>query len=294
MGLAEQIKAGAKLTRDNVDITDTVGSGSVVLGGTFAILSLQNGNSSSPVRLRMYDTSTSMEDATEKARVFGNTNVPANISLVGDFSMSAGGIYSIDPVLFGHSRTTATPAVYYRIEPSGSQVKINRYLIEDTSVPATLNTAYDIDNRRHFPAITGSLAAGAMVSGTLATATIPTTFILISASLSNTSHIARLRLYGYSNSIYDTTEKNRIFSVEPSASVRLIADMVISGSENLNFSPKIIAANLQNLGTSLDDIKGNDNLIMGENEIYYILENANSSGGTVPISASLYVYALED
>lgn len=294
MGLAEQIRAGANLTRDTIPISDTLGSGSVSLGGTFVILSLQNDNASSPVRFRLYDTSDSMENATEKNRVFGDTNIPPTITLIGDFSMSAGGIYSIDPVMFGHSRTTTTPLSYYRMEPAGSQVKVNRYLIEDVTVPAIPGTAYDVSNRRHLPAITGSLAAGGMVSGTLTTTEIPTTYMLISASVATSTHIARLRLYATSSAIYNDTEKNRIFSIEPSASVRLIADMVISGSDDLNLSPKIIAANLQNLGTSLSAIKGNDELIMGEQEIYYILQNAKSSGGTDNISASLYVYAMED
>ncbi len=294
MGLAEQIRAGANLTRDTITISDAIGSGSVSLGGTFVVLSVQNDNTSSPVRFRLYDTSESMEDVTEKSRVFGNTNVPPTITLIGDFSMSAGGIYSIDPVVFGHSRTTTTPLSYYRVEPSGSQIKVNRYLVEDVSIPAIAGTAYDVSNRRHLPAITGSLSAGGMVSGTLTTSEIPTTYLLISASVVTSTHIARLRLYASASSIYNTEEKNRIFSVEPSSSVRLIADMIISGSEDLNLSPKIVGANLQNLGASLLTIKGNDSLIMGEREIYYILQNAKNSGGTENISASLYVYAMED
>jgi hypothetical protein len=292
MGLAEHVKAGARLTRDTITLSDSNGSGSIQLGATFAVLSIQNENLTSPVRFRLYDTLASMENNAEINRVFGDSNVPAPITLVGDFSMSAGGIYSIDPVVFGHSRQL-TDTVYYRIEPQDSQVKINRYLLEDSSVPVSTNTPYDTSNRRFIPAITASLAVGGVVSGSVTSTTIPTTYLLVSASLSNSSHLVRLRLYSYSGSLYDTTEKTRPFSTEPSASARLIADMQISGSENVNFTPKIIGVNLQNMGTSLNDIKKSDVLIKGERELYYILENINTTGGTVPISASLYVYALE-
>lgn len=293
MGLAEQIRAGAGLVRDVITISDVVGSGSVNLGGTFVVLSIQNDNTSSPVRFRLYDTSNSMLDATEKNRLFGNTNIPATITLIGDFSMSAGSLVSIDPVVFGHSRITSPPETYYRIEPSGSQVKVFRYLLEDVNVVPTANTPYDISNRRHLPPITGSLNISGMVSGTLAYDVIPTTYLLVSASLSDPSHKARLRLYSYSSSLYNSSEKTRPFSTEPSASVRLITDMIITGSENLNFSPKIIGANLTNLSGSLNTIRKSKSLIDGEREMYYILENVNTSGGTVGISASLYVYALE-
>lgn len=292
MGLAEHVRSGAKLTRDTIAIVDSLGSGSINLGGTYIVLSIQN-DAASPVRFRLYDTLESRDDATEISRVFGNTNVPPAITLVGDFTMSANTVSSIDPVVFGHSRNFANPITYYRMEPSGSQVKITRYLLEDSNIPADINTPYNIDNRRHLPAITGSLGVGGMVSGSLIANTIPTTYLLVSASLSNTAHKARLRLYSYSSSLYNTTEKTRPFATEPSASARLIADMIITGSENLNFSPKIIGANLANLSGSLNDIKNSKTLIEGEQEMYYILENANTTGGTVGISASLYVYALE-
>lgn len=294
MGLSEQIRAGAKLTRDVITLNDTVGSGSIQLGGTYAILAIQNDSITTTARLRLYDTSASMENATEINRTFSDTNIPAANTLVGDFSMSAGELYSIDPVLFGHTRTITSPVSYYRLEPKETPIKIHRYLLEDTSVPVNIDTAYDISNRRHLPVISGLLAPAGMVSGTLADSDVPKTYLLVSASLSSSIHLARLRLYSYSGSLYNTTEKNRSFATEPSASVRLIVDMIISGSQNVSLTPKIIGTNLKNLGTSLIDVRKSEALIRGEKELYYILENVSGSGGTVPISASLYVYALED
>jgi hypothetical protein len=89
-------------------------------------------------------------------------------------------------------------------------------------------------------------------------------------------------------------EKARPFSVEASESARLIVDMILSQSLPTYFSPKIIGANLKNIKQSLNDMRGNANLISGENELYYILENISTAAGTADISASLHVYSLEE
>lgn len=290
MGLSEHIRAGARLTRDLITIADVVGSGSVNLGATYTLLSLQT---NAACRFRLYDDIESRDDATEIGRVFPNTNVPAQISLVGDFSMSAAGTYTIDPVLFGHSTSSMLPLSYYRVQPSVSQIQVTRYLLEDGNIQPGLGTVYSQNNRRAFTPITASLAANAMVSGAIENSQIPATYLLISASVTpDATARVRLRLYAKSSSIFDSTEKTRIFSLEPSASVQLIADMILSGSVVTKFSPKIVGVNLQNMGTDLRQLVNNFDLLDGKQELYYVMQNVATV--THEISASLYTYALED
>lgn len=290
MGLSEHIRAGARLTRDVITITDVNGSGSVNLGATYTLLSL---DTNSPCRFRLYDDEGSRDDVTEIARTFPDTNIPASISLVGDFSMSAAGTYTIDPVLFGHSDSHATPLSYYRVEPNGVQLRVTRYLLEDATISPAPGTGYARDNRRPFPDIAAELQPTEMISGTLNTDTIPTTYLLVSASVEpNPDARVRLRLYAKSSSIFDTTENTRIFSVEPDATVQLITDVILSGSEITKFSPKIIGVNLQNMGTDLRVLVNNFDLLDGKRELYYIMQNLATT--TQVISASLYTYALEE
>jgi hypothetical protein len=101
-------------------------------------------------------------------------------------------------------------------------------------------------------------------------------------------------LYTTSGSFSDTVEVNRSFTTESSATSKLIMDAIMSGSETTYFVPKIIGANLKNMGIDLNLIRNNSDKIMGANELYYILQNANTTGGTVAISASLHLFSLED
>jgi hypothetical protein len=291
MGLEEHIKAGAQLTRDTIIVTDILGSGSIELGSLYGILSIKT-NAPSASRFRLYETQTSRDVQEEIDRPFGYP-VSGNISLVGDFSMSLAGTYTIAPAVFGTVNDRTNSSTYYRLEPSGSEVSITRYLIEDTSIIPDLNTFYSIDNRRVIGISTSSMADGLIISGTVALSTIPTTYMILSASCSQTNHIFRLRLYSTSSAITDAAEATRIRSVEPSETVQLIIDAIVSGSETLYFKPKIFGANLNNMGndllvTALDKTK-----INGERELYYMLQNL--SGDTINSPEVLIsVYSLED
>lgn len=289
MGLAELIKVGASLSRQTISIqTATATSGSASLGPTYGILAIET---DIPCRVRLYDDLASLINAGEVSRTFGDTNVSASVALIGDFSMSlAATQQTVDPMLY----SVNTGFTYYRIESAVSPptIKVTRFLLEDSSITATMGTQYTTANRRTLPSISASLASNGITSGSLSDSTIPQTYLFVSASLSNSTHRARLRLYSYSSSLYDTTEKNRVFSTEPSSSARLLADIIMSGSEITNFTPKIIGANLQNMGNDLSLIRGNTSLISGENKLYYVLENVGAS--LAAITASLHVYSLED
>lgn len=295
MGLLEQIKDGAILERENISfVADSGGTGTVSLGSVYSILSVQT---TIPCRLRLYDTQASRDDATETSRTFGNTNIPNNIALIGDFSMSAAGLYTIDPMLYGFSDNVSTRLTYYRVDPAGitPSITINRFLLDDRNIVPNILNSYDIDNRRTLPVISAELAYAGLSSGSIFNTQIPTTYLIASASLTASGQIARLRLYNNSSSINIASEKTRPFSTEPSQSIGLITDMVLTASAGTTyFSPKIIGSNLQNMGTNLQITKTSNELIAGENELYYILENVNVGSPAVWMGVELNVYSLED
>jgi len=292
MGLAEQIKAGATLNRVTTRFTSSAAStsGSVSLGSAYAVLSVQTDSSSS--RVRLYDTLASLQDAAEISRVFGDTNVSASVSLIGDFSMSAAGTYTVDPTLYAVTETGGL--TYFRAEPAAQRnITITRYIIEDELVPTSPGTFYTVSNRRSLSAISASLNASAFASGTIASSTVPKTYLLVSASIeSNPAHFARLRLYSTTGSLTNVTEVSRSFATEPAASTNIIADMILTGSKTTYFTPKIVGANLTNVQNLLT-MYGNSSLIAGTSAMYYILQNI-SGAGPHSITASLHVYSLED
>jgi hypothetical protein len=48
------------------------------------------------------------------------------------------------------------------------------------------------------------------------------------------------------------------------------------------------------MGTDLNAIRLDRVAILGNNELYYILQNPATGGDTITVSASLHVFALED
>lgn len=290
MGLAEQKLAGGLIERTFTEInTDTVGSGSIDLNSSYMVLSIQ---SNRPCRFRLYDDSGSRDDTNEINRTFGDTNIAADIALVADFSMSVAGNYTTDPVLYGVTHSGSI--THYRIEPASpsTQIRINTYTIEDKNVPPTLGTPYSVPNRKTLPEFNHTLTSGSFITGSFTGDEVPKTYLLVSASLSGSGNIGRLRLYSNSSSLDDVTEVSRSFSVEPSASSYLIADMILSGSETNYFTPKIVGANLSTLNSDLREIAGSRVAIDANNEVFYILKNETSS--TTDVSASVHVYSLED
>lgn len=292
MGLAEQIRAGAVLSRKSFTInTDISGIGSASLGSAYTLLSIET---TAPCRFRLYDNAESRNNTAEGLREFGNTNISESIALIGDFSMSTANVtYTITPPMFAVVEDSQN--TYYSISNAASTptITLTRYLIEDSAVVPTIGGRYTVPNRRTLPTITGLLAAGGMVSGTVANSTIPQTYLLVSASITGSIQQARVRLYNTSYAITNVVEKNRPFATEPTAQVGLIVDAIFSGS-NTYFIPKIVGANIQSMGTDLNNIVGNQSLLAGNNELYYILENIATGGGSQQITASLHVYSLED
>lgn len=288
MGLAEYLKLGASLQRQTTTLqTSPSGSGSVSLGSAYVLLSI---TTSQPCRLRLYDSQASRDNTIESIRPFGITNISESIALIGDFSMSAADTYTIDPALYGVIQSASTNLTHYRINNTASgqfpSITFNTYLLENSSIST--------ENRRSLPFVTASLSGSQLITGTISSTIIPQTYLLVSASVSGSNTRARLRLYSTSASLSNTTEINRPFVSESSQNTNLIVDAILSGSETTFFVPKIIGANLKNITTNLNEIKNVTDKIMGENAIYYILQNVTSSATVMPVTASLHVFSLEE
>lgn len=311
MGLAEQIVAGAVFERSNTSfVTNIAGSGSISVAPSYVLLSI---NSDKSVRLRLYDTEASLNDPGEIVRSFNNTAVSNSIALIADISMSAGA-YTMDPSIYAVSENTMNPLTYYRVEnASNAAILINYFPLESNTVIPDPTSVYAISNRRTIH-ISQSIASNGTVLDTIPPTIpshgvgtdpyIPNTYLLVSASLNNPTQIARLRLYSDLNSA-GLDPNDRPFSSEPTGSfgipdVGLIADIILSGSETIYFTPKIIGSNLQtirmdgNEGTvrNLFALRDNPTLVSGFKRIYYKLSNL---GPTLQsITASIHVYSLEE
>lgn len=284
MGLKEYLKLGVSLTRNDIQlVTDSNGSGSIDLGSVYLLYKVKT---DTDCRLRLYDNSSSLEDATEQARAFGNTNVADKIALITDISMTAGE-YSIDPIVYGVSATPDTRLTYYRIDDALSPptLEFKRYLLE--------NSLISTGSRTILPAIQKDLSPTQLVSGSVVQTSIPKTYLFVSASVQNATGPIRVRLYNVQSGINDITEKNRPFTTEASTSALLI-DAILTGSETTYFVPKIIGANLQNMGTNLDLIRNSIAKVAGKSEMYYIIENLKTSGPSDAVTASFHVFSLED
>lgn len=288
MGLEQYIRAGANLQRGIVSLTtDINGSGSVDLGSTYALLNI---STTAPCRLRLYDNLQSLQNTGERVRQFGNTNISASVALIADISMSAIGQYSMDPTLYGVTGNVVNKLTYYRVENTQSGVfpaiNFTRYLMEVPEIST--------ENRVTLPPIMASVGPSTIISGTLSSTSIPRTYLLVSASLSGSNNATRLRLYTTNESLTNQTELSRSFATESANNSKLIVDMIISGSETTHFVPKIVGANLQTMGNDLNTIRTDRSLIMGLNQLYYVVQNTNSSGPPVVVTASVHVISLED
>jgi hypothetical protein len=283
MGLAEQIRAGASLTRETITISATA-SGSASFGSAYTILAISTDKT---CRVRLYDNESSRDNAGEIVRPFGSSNVSASVALVGDFIISGSGRQYVDPVVYSLAEDFADPYTYYRIsENDGSfpvAISVTRYLLEDNTLDNTIG-------RRTLPPVSHELGASGIASGTIDPC--PRTFLLVSASVATTTEPVRIRLYSKFDAIDNQDEKDRTFDQPVSASAFLIADAILTDSEITYFSPKIIGANLNTMGTDLNITRQSNTLIEGTSEIYYILQNLGASTQTIDVS--IHTYSLED
>jgi hypothetical protein len=286
MGLAEYINSGMRLTRDNITFqTNDSGTGSVDLGSAYILLGI---NTTAPCRIRFYDNQESLMNLQEQTRTFDDRNISASIALVGDFNMTAAGTYTVDPVVYGVISVPTASLTHFKVDNTGSglfpTVTVNRYLLENSSI--------NISNRVTLPSIQQTLSPDQIKVGTLSTS-IPRTYLLVSCSLSDPTHLARLRLYSDSSALSNSAEISRSFATE-SVERKLIVDAILSGNEIAYFTPKIVGANLQYAGSNLLSIANNRTSLDGESQLYYALQNVSTTGGAQSIEVSLHMFSLED
>ena len=285
MGLKEHLQAGAVLDRKAVPLAvdPVLGSGSIEIGSAYLLYTIQTDTG---CRLRLYDNSSSLNDVTEQARVFGDTNIPDSIALISDYTMSAG-IFTVDPVVYGVCESPVDRLTYYKIDNASTPPNIvfNRYLLEDSTV--------DTDSRVILPPIQHELFPGQLASSSLFDLNMPRTYLFVSASVSNTSAPIRVRMYNTRGILTSSVEKMRPYGTE-ALTTTLLIDAVLTGSQTTYFVPKIIGANLQNMGSDITRIRNNFGALAGKNEMYYIVENLAPVGPTASVTASFHVFSLED
>jgi hypothetical protein len=283
MGLDQYIKEGHVLKRNTVTLTTSAeGTGSVELGSTYALLSIAT---DAVCRVRLYDNEVSTQFVGEISRSFEDTYVASEVALIGDFNMSSPGSYTIDPVVYGVVDDAASKLTYYLVDGGPATLTFNVYSMEDSEKSTT--------NRTTLPNITASLSAGQYSTGTIVSEDIPRTYLLVKALTPTTTTITRLRLYSTPASLTNPTEVSRSFSVEPASTANLLVDMIIQPDETIRFMPKIVGANLKTMGTDLNAIQLNLTAVRGVNELYYIVENVEPSGGPSNITVQVHVFSLE-
>jgi hypothetical protein len=278
MGLKEQLNAGAtSLKREPLSIISTVTqpvySGSLNLGRTFTITSVQ---SAIPCRIRLYGDAYSRDEPSEKTRPFISQSIPQDISLITDINLDTTEVFHLHPPVFGANLdNSVSEMIYYTVNTdviSANTITFNRFIMEDSLVANLPNII-----TRKKTAITGSVSPGGMFSGSIST---PKTYLLLQL-VPNVSPV-RVRLYAGETYRDNITEKNRPFTTEPSSSSGLIADMYIDTTATASLTPII-------LGRNINDILFNSAL--ASSVTYYTVTNLS---GASDVSASLHMFSLED
>lgn len=283
MGIKEYIQAGSdRIKRESVTITlstsDQRQTGSVDIGSAIALTEIQ---SNTGCRIRLYGDAASRNDVNELTRPFISQSISSSISLIVDADITNQQRFRLSPPLFGLNLDNPTSnLLYYTIESSSggqlssaNSVTLTRLLIEDLGLPT-------VDNRDVLVVSASSLAAGNYVTGSIQS---PRTYLLY--KVLPTAVPLRLRLYTSQSFRNDTTEISRPFSTEPNSGSGLIADIYMEDAANTPMVPVVVGRN--------ENDSTNFSFINADQETYFTLDNV-SGGSMAVVSASLYVYSLED
>lgn len=284
MGLKQQILAGATaLKRENISIpilsSNVQYTGSIDMGRVFAITAVQ---SSKRCRIRFYTDSGSRNDGTELARPFISQSIPSSIGLITDINLTDESLFILTPPMFGvNLDNPIKSSIYYTIDSSsgfnlsaGDSITVARFLMEDTTVSnlAGVNT--------HETLI---ISASALASGSHRTGSIssPRTYLLY--AVEPTVAPIRLRLYTSQSFRDNVTEISRSFGTEPASSSGLISDFYMEDVAKTPMTPILIGRNDEDLISP--------ELLTPSDTTYYTITNGS---GTATISASVYLFSLED
>ena len=281
MGIKEYIIAGSeRIKREKVAISlsnsDQQQSGSIVLGSAVTITEIQ---STKACRFRLYGHTSGRDDAGEKIRPFVSQSVSSSVGLIIDTDITNISPFTINPAIFGTNLDNpVSSTLYYTVESgsggsltAGDTITITRLLMEDLNYPS-------INNRKTLVTSGSGLSSGSSITGSIQS---PKTYLLY--KVEPTAVPLRLRLYTAASYRDDATEIARPFSTEPNSGSGLIADIFM---EDLAATPMVPIV----VGRNDDD--NNDFAITEPNSTtYFRLTNGSA---TTTVSASLYVYSLED
>lgn len=257
MGLIEQIQNGATFTRRTVTLSQGSGS-STAFGSSYILLDATSAGQS---RVRLYSDSASV--AIDSGRPSSSFDYSASVGLNLDSELDSTTTLIFDPPIIGTALSEST--TFYNV--SGSDVTLTYYPIESQYATRQGLTFY----------VATSLPTGSYAYGN---ATSPKSFLILSASC-NTSQ-SRLRLYSRDINLVPPTELARSFGTAIADESYLIADMVFdSASYAYNISPVLQAYNLTTYP-------------QGSNFVGYRIDNISTTSQISNITASLYIYSVED
>lgn len=284
MGLKQQILAGATLLkRETITIPITNASvqytGSIDMGRVFAITAIQG---SKRCRIRFYTDSGSRNDGTEKARPFISQSIPSSIGLITDINLTDESLFRLAPPMFGVNLDNPIKStIYYTIDSSsganlsaGDSISVTRFLMEDT----TVSNLPGINTHDTLIVSASGLASGSHRTGSIES---PRTYLLY--AVEPTVAPIRLRLYTSQSYRDNVTEISRSFGTEPLPDGGLIADFYMEDVAKTPMTPIVVGRN--------DDDLVNPSFLAAQPITYYTITNGS---GTATISASVYLFSLED
>lgn len=285
MGLKQQILAGAAaLKRENISIpilsSNVQYTGSIDMGRVFSITAIQ---SSKRCRIRFYTDSGSRNDGTELVRPFISQSIPSSIGLITDINLTDESLFILTPPMFGvNLDNPIKSSIYYTIDSSsgfnlnaGDSVNVTRFLMED---PAVSNLA-GVTTHQTLIISASALASGSHRTGSISS---PRTYLLY--AVEPTVAPIRLRLYTSQSFRDDVTEISRSFGTEPASGSGLISDFYMEDVAKTPMTPILIGRNDEDLVSP--------ELLTPSQTTYYTI--TNGSGAVSTISASVYLFSLED
>lgn len=262
MGILEQAISGSSFKRKQILLSNSPMSGSTVeFDKSFILL---NVSAQAPCRVRLYSDSSSM--VSDAGRPTSSFAIGSSIGLVLDTELSASMLsLNFNPPIIG--TTFSESKAWYHISSSTAQT------ITFTSYPIEFSTSA---GRTEITVSGSSIPTGS--TGLEGNIVSPKSFIILSGS---STAVSRLRLFSRDIAAVPNSEKIRTFGTEPASGSSLIADIAFDTPSISNkFVPILEGYNLTQYSN-------------GSNFVGYMLQNISTTP-TTDITASLYIYSIED
>lgn len=253
--------------------TPILSSSIQTMGGVYVVLGAKLIQGIVPIRLRLYSDQQSM--IIDGPRTTASFAVSESVALIADIVLRDTNTLTFDPPVIAN--TADGGLTWYNLQsvdnvPLAAAVSLTTYALNDIGDSQENKQAVNISGSQ-IPVTGGSIYG---VSGSITT---PKSFLILSGSATSES---RLRLYSSPYTDIPLSEKTRSFDTAPQSGSLLIADLIFdSGSFQYPLVPVLEGYTWIN-----------QNYMVGTNEVGYILQNL--SAGTTDITASLFIYSLED